>query len=105
MSNKNIKLKKIEQNSIIQVLHSKIVELVNANQTLSKEKSNLESSLRYYRTLEEKIKKIRDKNNELQKKCDDLIIQKEKELKEMKLKFENIIHNKEYELEKYKTNI
>ena len=105
MSNENIKLKKIEQNSIIQILHSKIVELVNANQTLSKEKSNLESSLRYYRTLEEKIKKIRDKNNELQKKCDDLIIQKEKELKEMKLKFENIIHNKEYELEKYKTNI
>ena len=87
------------------MLQTKIVELANENQSLLKEKLRLEGSLRYYRTLEEKIKKIRDKNVDLQKKNDELILEKEKELKDMKLRYERIIHEKEYELEKYQTNI
>ena len=104
MSNKTNKLN-INKPSIIQILQRKIVDLVNEKELLSKEKLNLEGSIRYYRTLEDKIKKLREKNNEMQKKYDDLTLEKEKALKEMKLKYEKIIHEKEYELEKYQTNI
>ena len=105
MSSQTNKLKNINKPSFIQLLQKKIVELVNENQLLSKEKFNLESSISYYRTLEEKIKKIRDKNKELQKKYDEFSLEKEKEIKEIKLRYENLIHEKEYELEKYHTNI
>ena len=105
MSNKTNKLRNLPKPSINQLIQKKIIDLVNENALLSKEKLNLENSLRYYRTLEEKIKKMRDKNNEMQKKYDDLSLEKEKALKEMKLKYEKIIHEKEYELEKYQTNI
>ena len=87
------------------MLQTKIVELANENQSLLKEKLRLQGSLRYYHTLEEKIKKIRAKNVDLQKKNDELILEKEKELKDMKLRYERIIHEKEFELEKYQTNI
>ena len=105
MSNKTNKLRNLPKPSINQLIQKKIIDLVNENSLLSKEKLNLENSLRYYRTLEEKIKKMRDKNNEMQKKYDELSLEKEKALKEMKLKYEKIIHEKEYELEKYQTNI
>ena len=105
MSNKTNKLKNINKPSFIQILQRKIVELVNEKELLSKEKLDLESSIRYYRTLEEKIKKLREKNKEMQNKYDELSLEKEKALKEMKLKYEKIIHEKEYELEKYQTNI
>ena len=105
MSNKTNKLRNLPKPSINQLIQKKIIDLVNENALLSKEKLNLENSLRYYRTLEEKIKKMRDKNNEMQKKYDELSLEKEKALKEMKLKYEKIIHEKEYELEKYQTNI
>ena len=67
MSNKTNKLN-INKPSIIQILQRKIVDLVNEKELLSKEKLNLEGSIRYYRTLEDKIKKLREKNNEMQKK-------------------------------------
>ena len=105
MSNKTNKLRNLPKPSINQLIQKKIIDLVNENALLSKEKLNLENSLRYYRTLEEKIKKMREKNNEMQKKYDELSLEKEKALKEMKLKYEKIIHEKEYELEKYQTNI
>ena len=105
MSEQKKKLRNIHKPSIHQLLQRKIIDLVNENALLSKEKLNLENNLRYYRTLEEKIKKMREKNNEMQKKYDELSLEKDKALKEMKLKYEKIIHDKEYELEKYQTNI
>jgi len=105
MSDQKKKLRNIHKPSIHQLLQRKIIDLVNENALLSKEKLNLENSLRYYRTLEEKIKKMREKNNEMQKKYDELSLEKDKALKEMKLQYEKIIHDKEYELEKYQTNI
>ena len=105
MSNNTNKLRNIDKPSFIQLYQKKIVDLVNENELLSKEKVNLEISLRHYRTLEEKIKKIREKNEEIQKKYDELCLEKEKEVKEIKLKYEKIINEKEYELKKYQTNI
>ena len=105
MSEQKNKLRNIDKNSFLKTMHTKMIELVNENQSLLKEKVRLESSLRYYRTLEDKIKKIRVKNEEMQRKYDELVLEKEKELKDMKLRYENLIHEKEYELEKYKTNI
>ena len=105
MSNKNNNFINKDKSSAIKLLQIKIVELVNENQTLLKEKLKLEASIRYYRTLEEKIKKLRAKISDLQQKNDELILEKEKELKDMKLRCEKKIHEKEYELEKYHTNI
>ena len=105
MSNKFIKTKTLDKSSIIKLLQAKIADLINRNNSLLRDKLELENSLKYYRTLEDKINKIRDKYKDMQKKYDELTLQKEKELKEMKLKYEHIIHEKEYELEKYQTNI
>ena len=105
MSSQTNKLNNTNKTSFVQKLQNKIIELVNENQILLKEKSNLTSSIRYYRTLEDKIKKIREKNKDLERKYDELTLQKEKELKDMKLRYEKKIHEKEYELEKYHTNI
>ncbi len=93
------------KSSSIKTLQMKIVELVNENQSLLKDKLKLQANLRYYRTLEDKIKKLRAKIADLQQKNDETILEKEKELKDMKSRYEKKIHEKEYELEKYQTNI
>ena len=93
------------KSSSIKTLQMKIVELVNENQSLLKDKLKLQANLRYYRTLEDKIKKLRAKIADLQQRNNETILEKEKELKDMKSRYEKKIHEKEYELEKYQTNI
>ena len=76
------------KSSSIKTLQMKIVELVNENQLLLKDKLKLQANLRYYRTLEDKIKKLRAKIADLQQRNDETILEKEKELKDMKSRYE-----------------
>ena len=96
---------KLPKESIIKMQLERIQNLNEENTKLSKEKSQLESHIKYYRTLEDKLYKAQKKIKELSKKHEDYIIEKEKELKDLQLKYDKLSHEREYESQKYNTNI
>ena len=96
---------KLPKESIIKMQLERIQNLNEENTKLSKEKSQLESHMKYYRTLEDKLYKAQKKIKELSKKHEDYIIEKEKELKDLQLKYDKLSHEREYESQKYNTNI
>ena len=90
---------------IIKAQQEKIINLSAENIRLSNEKSKLESHIKYYHTLEEKLNRTQNKIKELNKKHEEYIIEKEKALKDLQLKYDKLCYEKEYESEKYNTNI
>ena len=90
---------------IIKAQQEKIINLSAENIRLSNENSKLESHIKYYHTLEEKLNKSQNKIKELNKKHEEYIIEKEKALKDLQLKYDKLCYEKEYESEKYNTNI
>ena len=95
----------INKESIIKTLQERITNLIADNTNLSNEKEKLEKHIKYYRTLEEKLNKNQNKIRDLNKKHQEYVIEKEKELKELQLKYDKLSHEKEYESQKYNTNI
>ena len=95
----------INKESIIKTLQERITNLIADNTNLSNEKEKLEKHIKYYRTLEEKLNKNQNKIRDLNKKHQEYVIEKEKELKDLQLKYDKLSHEKEYESQKYNTNI
>ena len=95
----------IHRESLIQTQQEKIINLSAENVKLSNEKIKLEKHIKYFHNLEEKLNKAHNKIKELNKKHEEYVIEKEKELKDLQLKFDKLSHEKEYESEKYNTNI
>ena len=91
--------------SIIKEQKEKIIVLAAENMKLTNEKANLESHIKYYRALEDKLNKANNKIKELNKKHEEYILEKEKELKDLHLKYDKLSYEKEYESIKYNTNI
>ncbi len=101
MSKNKIQAKDI----LIKTQQERIVTLTYENYKLMKEKSQLESRLKYYLSNEEKLHKANKKIEELNKKYEDFFNEKEKELNDFKAKYDKLAHEKEYESQKYNTNI
>jgi len=101
MSNNKIQTKDL----LIKNQQERIVTLTYENYKLMKEKAQLENRLKYYLSNEEKLHRANKKIEELNKKFDDYFNEKEKELNDFKYKYDKLAHEKEYESQKYNTNI
>ena len=101
MSNNKIQAKDL----LIKTQQERIVTLTYENYKLIKEKSQLENRLKYYLSNEEKLHIANKKIEELNKKYEDYFNEKEKELSDYKYKYDKLEHEKEYESQKYNTNI
>ncbi len=97
--------KGLNKESIIKIQQERIRSLKAENEKLTREKAQLESHIKYYRSLEEKLNKAHINIQELKKKNEEYMIQKEKELKDLQSKYDKLEFDKEYESKKYNTNI